>query len=183
MGLFKKLKKADWTEVVRSVAPTLGAALGGPMGGVAIKFLADNLLPGDATNDEQAVAEAIAAASPDTLIQLRKLDQDFQIKMRELNINLEEIQYKDRDSARQLFRINIWPQIILSSLYVIGYIIILQQFLTGGVNVPPELKTEFSLILGVLTAGMANIMQFWFGSSSGSKEKTAASVQMNGQLR
>lgn len=171
MNLKNNLKD-NWKQIVKTVAPALGTALGGPMAGTAIKVLAESLL-GTTQATEAEVEAAILSASPEQLVQLRQIDKDFEVRMRELGIKLEEIQFQDRDSARDLAKYNMWPQIILSTIYTVGYIYILVQFLSGGVEISQSLKTEFNIVLGVLTAGMANIMQFWFGSSSGSKQKTA----------
>ena len=48
--------------------------------------------------------------------------------------------------------------------------------MVGEVTVSEELREPFLLVLGVLTTGVAAIMQFWFGSSYGSKEKTAGMI-------
>ena len=162
--------KDNWKNIVRNVAPALGTALGGPMAGTAIKVIADGLL-GDDQATEQDVAEYIASASPEQLVKLREIDSSFKLEMKRLDIDLEKIAYKDRDSARELAKYNMWPQIVLSAIYTVGYVYILSSFLSGDVSVPANVKTEFNLVLGVLTVGMTNIMQFWFGSSAGSKQK------------
>lgn len=162
--------KNSWKDIVMNVAPMLGTALGGPMAGAAVKVIAEEVL-GDPNASESQVADFIATADPDALLKLKQADHDFKLKMEELGLELEEIRYKDRASAREMAKYNMWPQIILSSVYTVGYVYLLAAFLIGDVSVPTELKTEFNLVLGVLTAGMANIMQFWFGSSAGSKSK------------
>lgn len=163
----------DWKSIVRGVAPTLGAALGGPMAGIAVKFIADSVLglPEGAT--QMDVSDAILSSTPDMLLKLKQSDRDFDVQMRQLDVDVFSMEVKDKDSARKLFRINIWPQITLSALFIGGYIWILSIFLTGNVSIPADLKSEFNIILGVMTVGVTNILQFWFGSSFGSKEKTA----------
>jgi len=165
--------KIDWKEMVRGIAPTLGAALGGPMGGIAVKFLADSVLGLPEGASEMDVSDAILSSAPDMLLKLKQSDRDFAVQMQKLDVDVFKLEVKDKDSARKLFSINIWPQISLSVIFVTGYIYVVALFLTGDVSIPTELKSEFAIILGVLTAGMANILQFWFGSSFGSKEKTA----------
>jgi hypothetical protein len=162
----------DWKGIVRGVAPTLGAALGGPMAGIAIKFIADSVLglPDGATPTD--VSTAILSSTPEMLLKLKQSDRDFDVKMKQLDIDVFKLEVKDKDSARRLFSVNIWPQITLSVIFVTGYIYVVALFLVGDISIPAELKSEFAIVLGVLTAGMANILQFWFGSSYGSKEKT-----------
>ena len=42
-------------------------------------------------------------------------------------------------------------------------------------------KGQLGILIGVLTAAIPQILSFWFGSSEGSKLKTAAMVQNNGK--
>jgi hypothetical protein len=93
--------------------------------------------------------------------------------MKELNLKEEDLHAKDRASAREFAaKTSITPQITLSMLYTVGYIAVLYMFLKGSVAVADSIKSEFNMILGVLTAGQVQVMNFWFGSSSGSKDKT-----------
>jgi hypothetical protein len=43
---------ASWKDIIRSIAPTIGTALGGPLAGTATKFIADKMLgKADATQE------------------------------------------------------------------------------------------------------------------------------------
>ena len=162
----------DWKSLVKTIAPTIGTALLGPAGGIAVKYLGEKFLSkSDAT--EQDVAEAVLGASPEKLLDLKKMDADFKVRMRELDIDVYKLEVQDRQSARELAKINMWPQIILSVLYTVGYFVMLGLFMAGKINVVTEFKAEFNIVLGVMTAAQVKIMDFWFGSSSGSKEKDA----------
>ncbi len=78
----------------------------------------------------------------------------------------------DRDSARRLFYVNKWPQIILSAVFIVGYFFILGLLVSGTLMISSEVKETVILLIGLLTREVPTIMQFWFGSSSGSKDKT-----------
>lgn len=160
----------DWRSVVKGVAPALGAALGGPFGGAATKFLAEKFL-GNPDANESDLADAIMSASPEKLIEIRKLDAEFKIRMRELDVDVFKVEIDDRKDARSLARVNMTPQISLSVVYSLGYFALLYLFMTGQTEVATSLKSEFNIVLGVMTAAQASIMQFWFGSSAGSKSK------------
>lgn len=167
---------SSWKDIIRNIAPTLGVALGGPMAGVATKFIADKML-GKRSASEQDIQEFVTNASPEDLVKLKEIDHQFKIDMKNLEIDVYELEYKDRDSARKLFAVNIWPQITLSTVFVLGYFGVL-YFLMHGTADPQSLVTNptmmgvFTTILGVLTAAIPQILNFWFGSSLGSKEKT-----------
>lgn len=78
----------DWKDLVRTVAPTVATALGSPVAGIAVKALADSLL-GDDTATEEQVAQAIKNASPDDLLKLKTIEQDFILTMKKLDIDLK----------------------------------------------------------------------------------------------
>ncbi len=163
----------DWQSVVKSVAPTLGTALGGPMGGMATKFLSEKFL-GKSDGGELELAKAIASASPEQMLQIKQLDNDFALQMKQLDIDVFALAVQDRDSARQLFKVNIWPQIILSSIYTIGYFGLLGFLMhLRNEDFNPQVFGILTTVMGVLTAAIPQILQFWFGSSQGSKEKTS----------
>jgi len=166
----------DWKSVVRTIAPILGGSLGGPVGAAAMGTIAKVLLGKD-TAGEAELEIAMQNATPEQLAELKKADNDFKIRMEELGFKREELMFKDVADARSLFGINIWPQIILSGLYTIGYFIVLVLIMTDRANISPELQATANLIIGILTAAIPQILQFWFGSSTGSKEKT---LLMNG---
>jgi len=59
-------------------------------------------------------------------------------------------------------RVVAWAQIVLSVLYVAGYFVMLAMFLLGYIRTPVEWKDQLGVLIGVLTAGVMLILQFWF---------------------
>lgn len=161
----------DWKKLVASVAPVLGTALGGPFGGMATKFLAGKLL-GDEDAGEEALEQAISGANPDLMFKLKELDKDFKLEMKRIGLEEKQLVVEDRKDARKLFSVDKRPQIILSGIFIGGYFVLVYALITGGFVIDPSQTALVATLIGVLTAGVANIMQFWFGSSSGSKDKT-----------
>jgi len=162
-----------WKNILKKVAPTLGTALGGPLAGVATAALSEVLL-GKTNGTDAEIERALSVTSPETLIKLRDLDQAFAAKMKQLDIDVFKLEVEDRASARQLYTVNYWPQIGLSALMLFGYFLTLILLLLGEIKVPEGWKETFTVIFGVITASIPQILSFWFGSSFGSKEKTAA---------
>lgn len=160
----------SWKSLVKTLAPTLGTALGGPLGGAATKFIADKLL-GNPDATESDVSDFILGASPDQLATLKQIDADFKMKMKELDVDVFKLEVADRSDARALAKVNMWPQIVLSGLFIVGYFILLRYLLKGSIEVSPQMLPVATTIIGVMTAAVTSIMQFWFGSSSGSKTK------------
>lgn len=162
----------NWKKIVRNLAPTLAAGLGGPMAGTATKFLAEQFL-GDKDASEKELEEAISGATPEELARLREIDNQFAVEMAQLDVDVFKLEVDDRKSARDLAKVNMLPQVILSTLFIGGYFGTLYMLFSGEIQLADNMRDLANILLGVLTANIPSIMQFWFGSSSGSKEKTA----------
>ena len=161
------MKSTDWKTIVSTVAPTMASALGGPFAGVAMNAICSALLGKEVTNaDESVLADAVLTANPTTLVKLKKADQDFKLKMHQLDVD-------DRKSARSLATaVGMMPQVMLSVIYTIGYFYLIYGLGSGDITIPENVNQQFTILLGIMTAAQAQIMNFWFGSSSGSKAKT-----------
>ena len=158
----------DWKKLVGSVAPLLGTALGGPMGGMAGKFLADKLgVPEDELQD------LVETQDPEILLQIKNLDNDFNVKMRELGIAEEKLHEESTADARLLaIQTSLLPQAIIASIFIIGFIVVLYAVFSGEIELAGNELQMANVLIGILSAGIMQIMNFFFGSSSGSKQKT-----------
>jgi hypothetical protein len=151
------------------VAPSIATALGGPLAGVAIKTLS-NALFGHEDGTEQQISDAMSAATPDQLAAIKKIDADFKVQMKSLDIDLERIAAGDRDSARKMqSETKDWVPKLLAVVITIGFFGILVWMLLNGM---PKNGTEALLMmLGALGTAWTGVMNFYFGSSAGSKAK------------
>lgn len=155
----------NWKRTLSAVAPTLATALGGPLAGAAVGVISQALLGRDGATSAE-IAAAIGIASPEQLVSLQNADNEFLLRTQELDV-------KDRQSARKLaIDTTIVPQVILSSIYTMGYFWLMAMLINGEVTIPDDISGMVMALIGVMTAAQAQIMNFWFGSSSGSKEKS-----------
>ena len=154
------------------IAPTIATALGGPLAGIAVKTLSAVLL-GHENGSQEDVSTAMANASPDQLATLKKIDADFKAHMKELDIDLERIAAGDRDSARQMqSATKDWVPKVLAVVITLGFFGILIWMLLNGM---PKTGTEALLMmLGALGTAWTGVVNFYYGSSAGSKAKTDA---------
>jgi hypothetical protein len=158
----------NWKELVGSVAPVLGTALAGPFGGMAGKFLADKL-----GVDESELDDIVTTADPEKMLQIKNSEHEFKIKLKELGIKEKQLDVEDRQDARKMATsTTLLPQIILSVVFVTGFIFVLYLVFKGEVDLTGTMKDIAIFLLGILSAGITQILNFFFGSSSGSKEKT-----------
>ena len=74
-------------DILRSVAPTLATALGGPLAGMAATFLAGKL--GLSDQSVEAVSAAVAGMSGADLVRMKELDVQFQTHMADNGIALD----------------------------------------------------------------------------------------------
>lgn len=69
-------------DIIKSILPWIGTALGGPLGGIAASFVGDKLGIPAATVD--TVKSVLAGMSPEKLAELKIHDDDFAFKMAQL---------------------------------------------------------------------------------------------------
>lgn len=163
--------------LVRTVAPSIASAVGGPLAGMATRAISDALL-GKPDGTEQELEKAVASATPEQLLALKKAEQEFAVKMRELDIDLERISNEDRDSARSReVSLRDWTPRVLAGLITVGYFGVLFWMLRFGL--PNTGSSEALLVmLGALGTAWGGVVAYYFGSSAGSKEKTEAMNKM-----
>lgn len=163
---------AKFGPLLGQIAPSIATALGGPLAGIAVKTLSNALL-GHESGTEEDVANALQNASPEQLSVIKKIDADFKVRMKELDIDLERISAGDRDSARQMQRDtkDSTPK-ILAYFITFGFFGALVWILVFGL---PQTGLEVILMmLGSLSSSWTGVVQFYYGSSAGSKAKTDA---------
>jgi hypothetical protein len=151
------------------LAPSIATALGGPLAGVAVKTLSSALF-GNEDGTEEQISAAMAVATPDQLAAIKKIDADFKVQMKSLDIDLERIAAGDRDSARQMQReTKDWVPKVLAIVITLGFFGILIWMLLKGM---PQTGTEALLMmLGALGTAWTGVVNFYYGSSAGSKAK------------
>ena len=147
------------TSVIGAVAPTLGTALGGPMGGMAAKMISEVL---GVPNNPKAIEKAMAEATPEQMLELKKVEQDFEVKMKELEVDVFALETADIQDARGKFSKD-WTARIMGIVVVggfMGYIFLVTLQ-------PPEQNSEalINLVLGYLGGLASAIISFYFGAS------------------
>jgi len=149
--------------LIGSVAPTIATALGGPVAGMAVKALSGALFGHeDATADD--IKTALANPTADQLAALKKIDADFKVQMKTLDIDLERIAASDRDSARNMAIMthDLTPRIL--ALIVVAAWGIVQWFLLHNV-IDPSMRELVARVLGTLDGALMLVLSYYFGSA------------------
>jgi hypothetical protein len=149
-----------------SIAPALATAVAGPLGGAAVSAIAGKLGVADTV---EAVTKAIAG-DPDAALKLAQIDLE-KIKADYANtadaraMQIAALNQSDIFSKRfTMYLTTFWS---LAAGAYIGFITF---------SIIPEQNVRFAdTILGfILGTVVATMLNFWFGSSIGSKEKAEA---------
>jgi hypothetical protein len=152
--------------LLKNVAPGLATIVAGPLGGMAVKAIAEKLGVEDTV---EAVTQAIQA------------DPEAALKLAEIDLKQFELEVKDRDGARAMQIVALQQDdwfaknflyIFTSvwSIFAMAYF----TFVTFG-TVPEGGVRMADTILGVLIGTvLTGFFNFFFGSSKSSKDKTEA---------
>ena len=159
----------NFKKVIGSVAPFLGALVGGPFGAAAGKLIGSALL-GDEDATQQQLEEAIGMASPEQLVKLKEIDAETKVKYAEIGLDERRIAAMDRDSARDReVRTNDKTPSRLAWLVTLGFFGLLGALLF--INIPKDAIQIINIMVGVLGTAWVGIITYYFGSSSASDKK------------
>jgi len=145
--------------LVGAVAPTIGTALGGPMGGMAANMIADVL---GVPNTPKAIEKAVAEATPEQMLELKKAEQEFELQMKELEVDVFKLETADIQDARGKFSKD-WTARIMGVAVVGGFM----GYIFLVTIQPPEQNSEalINLVLGYLGGLASAVISFYFGAS------------------
>ena len=92
--------KNIFKNLLGAVAPTLGTALGGPMGGMAANMISEVL---GVPNNPKAIEKGIADATPEQLAEIKKAELSFEAEMKKLEVDVFALEAQEKQDARRHF--------------------------------------------------------------------------------
>ncbi len=161
----------DWLKTLKTVAPTVAAALAGPLAGEAVTALI-GIVGGQGQEDVRKAIEG-GRLTAEQISQLRQLEFQFQENERERSFKYAELAFKDRDSARQANvtggtqKALFWLSVVLLVLCLGTEVAVLVKGLPQGTS-----ELVVGRVLGLLDAIAMTVLAYWFGTSSSSALKT-----------
>ena len=158
-------------DFLKTIAPLIGTAFGGPLGGIAASFVADKL--GVQEKTVKAVSDALSAGSmtPEQIEQIKLAEIEFQKFLKKNDIDLEQVAAADRDSARKmLMATGSYVPAILTFGITIGYFVVLLGMMLKQFTVADS--QVMLMMLGQLGTAWGVTIAFWFGTTRNSQEKT-----------
>ena len=146
--------------LVGAVAPSLGAAMGGPLGGAAGKIIAGVL---GCEPSAGSIENAMQDITPAQLAGIKRQELEFEAQMKEMDVDLFELQTADIQDARKYFAKDWTPRIIAITL-VAGFLAYIFMITVAD---PDQNPSEIvNLVLGWLGGTTSAVISFYFGASN-----------------
>jgi hypothetical protein len=157
-GMLGGPKAEEVAKVAVNVAQSITGAPDGPK---ALEVLKAN--PEMALLYEQAMAAK--------QVELARIAADDRKDERAVDVAVLQNDTKDRDSARAMVvKTESMAPAVISAVVVLGFLGVLTGMLYGTFSAAEN--NVLMLLLGSLSSGFVQVLNFWLGSSEGSKRKT-----------
>lgn len=165
--------------ILSNLAPTIATALGGPLAGAAVSAIGKAIGMESPTQDkiEQAITDG--TLTPEQISALKLAEIDFQKHESELGFKYADLEFKDRDSARNLLiqTHSRTPEALSWLILGLGLGAEIYCLFNG---IPDNVSDMVAgRILGTLDACVVTVVAFWLGSSNGSKVKDLKQLTKN----
>lgn len=162
----------NWLDTIKTIAPVVASALGGPLAGAAVTAIGGMFGIAEPTQDKIKAAIENGQMTGEQISGIRALELKLKADEAERGFKYSELEFKDRDSARNM---NI--QTGAKTPAVLTWIIVaIVLSLEGAIlfNGLPQGVSELvtGRILGTLDMSLMMVLAFWFGTTYGSSKKT-----------
>jgi len=152
----------DW---LKTIAPTIATALGGPLAGLAIEAVS-KAIGIDPKDVQSTISEGKLSA--DQIMLLKQAEVQMAARAQEMGLDFAKLNVEDRKSARDMqVATKSWIPAILAVSITIGFFGILIGMMTETFKTSDALM----LMLGSLATAWTGIVAFYFGSSASSQNK------------
>ena len=187
-------------DFLKSIAPTVASWILGPAGGAAVAAIGSILGISDPTMDKVQKAFEAGKVSPEQLVQIKQLELKAQQDEREMGFKYADLEFKkdalyveDTDAARRAHASNVGVfKLGLAILFTFAAMMAgvmwgAYKILTGGLQIadPSTIAVVFTFlgtVVGYVAANAQQVVSYFFGSSRGSQDKTAALASAVSQL-
>ena len=163
----------DWKKTVGALAPTIATAFGTPVAGVAVSALLSAFgIDSSSPDAEKQLSDKVQAMTANDLLLLKQTESKFILDMKQLDIDVIKLGVEDKDSARKReIGTNDSSTPRWLAVFAVGCFIGLIFSVIHGVDVATGMKDTFLILVGAAIAMVKDVYGYYFGSSSGSKEK------------
>lgn len=153
----------DW---LKTIAPTIATALGGPLAGMAVSAVS-KAIGCDPEEVQDIISSGKLNAEQVASIQLAELELKKQAQS--MNLDFAKLIAEDKKSARDMqIATRSWIPPVMALGVTCGFFGILFGLMYGQIQHAPQID----IMLGSLGTAWTGIISFYFGSSAGSQAKT-----------
>jgi len=156
----------DFVGLLKTIAPGIATALGGPLAGAAVSFLAGKF---GTENTQEAVSKALEGFTAADIVKMKELDNQFALEMAKLGIQLDAAQIavnQEEAKSVSLFVAGGRPAAIWAgvfSMVLVSIVMPIAQFvalLCGYTGAFPIIDTSITVpvLLGLL--GLSGMRTF-----------------------
>ena len=153
-------------EWLKTIAPTVATALGGPLAGMAVSAVA-KAIGCEPDEVQNVISSGKLTADQVAAIQLAELELKKQAQS--MNLDFAKLIAEDKKSARDMqIATKSWIPPVMAMGVTCGFFGILFGLMYGQIQHAPQID----IMLGSLGTAWTGIISFYFGSSAGSQAKT-----------
>lgn len=157
----------NWSELGKKVAdfaPLLGSALG-PVGAGVGALISSEF----GTENTPDAINSFLVGNPEAQVKLKEIELTHKVQLQDIKLQTLQAELGDKQNARSANKQSKMPAYLSVGLtFVIGAIVTLLFW----VNVPEGSREVLFMLLGVVIKEWGSAMQYWFGTTRGSEDKT-----------
>lgn len=157
----------NWSELGKKVAnyaPLLGGALG-PIGSGVGALIASEF---GTENTPDAISDFMVG-NPESKIKLKEIELTHKAELQKLAVETTRLELADKANARSAHKQSFMPALLSVGLTVLIAVIVSMLFL---VDIPTGSREVMFMLLGVVIKEWGSAMQYWFGTTRSSADKT-----------
>lgn len=170
----------DLTAILKAIAPTAATLLTGPLGGLAVHALGEALGIGEPTREKIEDALTSGQLTGEQIVAIRNAEGALKVRLRELDIRVEELDVQDRQGARDM-QVKTGSRVTptLALVVIGGFLGMAGGVLFGGLKADSVIA---GTIIGYLSAKAEQVLSYYFGSSRGSDDKSGMLARLQEAL-
>ena len=156
-----------WSELGKKVAdfaPLLGSVLG--PAGAGVGALISSEFGTDNTPD---AINSFLVGNPESQVKLKEIELTHKTRLQQIKLETLQAELGDKANARQAHHQSKMPAYLSVGLTLIIMLIVFMLF---WVDVPTGSREVLFMLLGVVVKEWGSAMQYWFGTTRSSADKT-----------
>ena len=157
----------NWSELGKKVAdfaPLLGSVLG--PAGAGVGALISSEFGTDNTPD---AINSFLVGNPESQVKLKEIELTHKTRLQQIKLETLQAELGDKANARQAHHQSKMPAYLSVGLTLIIMLIVFMLF---WVDVPTGSREVLFMLLGVVVKEWGSAMQYWFGTTRSSADKT-----------